>query len=182
MKVTPGDSRFAAGGSEDMRGSILRVSVSGRVFATAFSQSASGDRRDAFLALGMRASVMILRVSLAEDAEEEASAADRLDVQIWKEVSSVVPSGRHFLHVFLQINHDGRVQCQAWPFSDHPMSSAGLSLVTGGADGKVRVFRMNLHDDEEEEVQVQVLQGHTVQTLISYCQSSNNALIICRIL
>ena len=73
----------AATGEGDTKLPELSIPLSGRVFATAFCPWGNGS--PSLLALGLRASVVILQLRFAE---EEEAMTERLNVQVIREVRS----------------------------------------------------------------------------------------------
>ncbi len=136
--------------SGPLMGDELSVPASGRVFAAEVSP---GPSPPVLLALGLRSSISVLQLAFPEE-QEASSEGDR--------------QFRAFL--LREVNHDGRVHCLAWsprqPGQDLSSSSSVLVLATGGADGKVRVFRLVLSggtagEGEDEQDRVLTLGGHT---------------------
>ncbi len=123
--VVPGaamDPASSAASGGPLFGDQLSVPVSGRVFAAEVSPASS----PVLLALGLRSSVSVLQLAFPEEQEGPGSG----------------PDDRQF-RAFLvrEVNHDGRVQCLAWPHFSDGVPPAAIVFASGGADGKVRVFR-----------------------------------------
>ena len=63
-----------------------------------------------------------------------------------------------------QVNHDCRVHCINWPRisdeADSFLTSGFLTFATGGADGKIRLFRLGTGNDGSGN-KVQVMAGHS---------------------